>query len=274
MVKTRTVPGIIRQSSLPFDVPKGAVAWSIERFNGGGDKMSHARADGIGVYEWPLAELQIATVRARWGEGDYTIRCYGPKRDGKNTLLGRRRLTVLPLSTEERPKKKKLRTVIPLGGGSSDLATLLALQEGADQRAHASLLETREFMQNGQASLFTMLGMVMGLRTEEARGNNAHAAARQRATDAENAELRARIEALEAEDEEDEEEEEEEEAAAAATEESPKTAREAINRVGVTVVEKGIPAVAGFVGGVLEKIAEKTTQKDPPTPPITTAPTT
>lgn len=271
MTTVRTISGAGAPTGLPFEVPSGALVWSIESY-GGKDKCVFAGADGIGYYEWPVRELTIANVRARWGDGDYLVRFYGGKKAGDHSPCGRKRLTVMPLAQQEGTKKKKKRFFVPTMSGDP-LATVLALQEGADARARAAIIESREFMKANNDSLFSVLGMVMGLRTEEAKGQNSEVLREVRRLAAENAELRARLDARDEEDDDDDDEEEDDDDATPAevVEPEPKTAKEAIERVGATIVKKGIPAVGGFIGGVLENITSGTTQKDPPNPP-TTAP--
>ena len=59
--------------------PEGAEAWQCKRAAPDGklEGLSFESSDGVKVFQWPLDELSLVTIRDRWGIGRYRVAWLG-----------------------------------------------------------------------------------------------------------------------------------------------------------------------------------------------------
>ncbi len=123
-------------SSVVGSLPTEATTWRCFRVtNGEARPCRHPSEDGVEVSEWPLAELNLDVLRARWGSGTYKIQWLG-ERDGKRVPLGWSKLVTL---TSPQPRA----ATAPAPVASSDLEQYLRLQRMMRQDLQVEL-ERRE----------------------------------------------------------------------------------------------------------------------------------
>lgn len=102
---TRTVPAI-------GAAPIAVLYWRCFRVSG--DQKTPCRFahdDGVEIAEWPIADLSLETIRARWGTGSYKMQWLG-ERDGKRVPLGWSKIVTLttPKRAEVAPQPARVET--------------------------------------------------------------------------------------------------------------------------------------------------------------------
>lgn len=79
-------------------IPTRATHWSAKRLTPEGPRRLQWAAPGADAEgrEWPLAELSSATLRERWGDGEFEVLWVGYARDGKRSALGHSPAVTIP----------------------------------------------------------------------------------------------------------------------------------------------------------------------------------
>lgn len=123
-----------------------ATHWTISRMvNGKPQRLDHPDDAGVRVREWPIPQLSIAVVRERWGAGTYKCHYHRIDPDAEEAIDRRRPLNAGPVFTlDPEPsavtvKAPPAAVAPPMGDMSSALQFATALMQMSDQRSQATI---------------------------------------------------------------------------------------------------------------------------------------
>lgn len=112
--------------------------------NGKPQRLDHPDDAGVRVREWPIPQLSIATVRERWGAGTYKCHYHRIDPDAEEAIDRRRPLNAGPVFTLD-PEPSAVTVKAPvsaapqMGDMSSALQFATALMQMSDQRSQATI---------------------------------------------------------------------------------------------------------------------------------------
>jgi hypothetical protein len=75
-----------RDSALLGKTPAGATHWTLSRKGALGWEPCTYRSDIVWSHEFPIADLSIALIRRRWGDGVYRVSFWAVSRGGRKDL--------------------------------------------------------------------------------------------------------------------------------------------------------------------------------------------
>jgi len=228
--------------------PEGAEAWQCKRAAPDGklEGLSFESSDGVKVFQWPLDELSLVTIRDRWGIGRYRVAWLGKNR----VAMGRTQVIELTQQPEVvAAVPSPVPQVAPVDASflPPGFQQMLMIQQMFDEKARAAYdrdrERDREDRERDRRHQTEMMQMVIARQDPGELARTVAAAV--------TAGVRAALDERDREDEELEDDEEE-----LPGDGIPKNMKEVKTWAAVQAVQAA-KAVAESVPGMVESIAKK-----------------